>query len=81
MSSPPRTPVSALFTVVVLFYTSTFSTTAAENCVSYTTSTTAGYPEEVSSIAVPTYFGCADGSFLTAVDATYYTYINSLSWT
>lgn len=74
---------NTLFTAVALYYASTVSSTTAA-CVSFSASSTAGTPEDVS-IATPTSFACADGSFLTAAEASYVSStsskIGSLSWT
>ena len=74
---------SALLSAVILVAASTVTTTSAQNqndCVSYNSSSTAGNLWDAS-IADPSYFGCADEGFLVAVEASYFSSINSLSWT
>lgn len=74
---------SALLSVVILVAASTVTTTSAQsqnNCVSYNSSSKAGNPGGAS-IEDPSYFGCADEGFIVAVEASYFSPTNSLSWT
>lgn len=74
---------SALFVVLVLIAASSVTPTTGQSqndCMSYNSSSTAGNLWDAS-IADPSYFGCADNGFLVAVEASYITSINSLSWT
>ena len=77
MLRSPRRVAGALYTAVVLFAASTQS----QNCVHYTSSGTAGTPEDVS-VAVPTYFSCPDDGFLTKMEAHFLGQeVESIRWT
>ena len=76
----PRRAATTLVPAAIFFAASTATTIAAQNCVPYNSSFTAGTPEEFS-LADPTYFRCPDDGFLLTVDASYISPIKSLSWT
>ena len=75
----PRRAATTLVPAAIFFAASTFTTIAAQNCVPYNSSFTAGTPEV--SLGDPTYFRCPDDGFLLTVDASYISSIKSLSWT
>lgn len=73
-----RTTATALFTAVVLFAAS-----ARSQCVPYNSSSTAGYPEQMT-LASPVYYACSDGLFLVKIEASYESTtpaIQVLTWT